>query len=49
MTSELKTLVSEIKDKWDDCLKNSPDTFRYVLNISKEKVLDGELRFLIQV
>ncbi|KAG5673930.1 hypothetical protein PVAND_003931 [Polypedilum vanderplanki] len=49
MTSDFKRLISEIKEKWDDCLKNSPDIFRYVLNISKEKILEGKFNFLVQL
>jgi hypothetical protein len=49
MTSELKTLIEEIKEKWDECVEKTPEIFRYLLSISKEKVLDGKFNFLVQV
>lgn len=49
MSEENKSIVNEVKESWNYCLKNSPDVFRYVLNISKEKVIDGDLKLLIQV
>jgi len=49
MSGELKSIVEEVKESWNYCLKNSPEVFRYILNISKEKVIDGELKLLIQV
>jgi hypothetical protein len=49
MSGEFKSIVDEVKESWNYCLKNSPEVFRYMLNISKEKVIDGELKLLIQV
>lgn len=43
------TLVEELKAKWQDCENNSADVFRYKLNVTREKVLDGNFKFLVQV
>lgn len=49
MSEEIKSIVDEVKESWNYCLKNSPEVFRYILNISREKVIDGDLKLLIQV
>ena len=49
MSVEIKSIVDEIKSLWLDCLQNSPDVFRYKLNIEHEKILDGKFKFLVQV
>lgn len=49
MSDEFGTLVDEIKSKWDESLVKYPDIFRYMLNIQKEKILDGKFNFLVQV
>lgn len=42
-------LVDELKSKWQDCEDNSVDVFRYKLNVTREKVLDGAFKFFVQV
>ena len=49
MSGEIKSIVDEVKEAWNYCLENSPEVFRYILNISEEKVIDGDLKLLIQV
>lgn len=48
MASNCK-LVEEIKTKWDQCEENNPEVFRYKVNISRDKVLDGNFKFYVQV
>lgn len=43
------SLVEELKAKWQDCENNSADVFRYKLNVTREKELDGNFKFLVQV
>lgn len=49
MSVDIKSIVNEIKSLWLNCLQNSPDVFRYKLNIEHEKILDGKFGFLVQV
>lgn len=49
MSVNIKSIVDEIKSLWLDCLQNSPDVFRYNLNIEHEKIIDGKFNFLVQV
>lgn len=49
MSVNIKSIVDEIKSLWLDCLQNSPDVFRYKLNIEHEKIIDGKFNFLVQV
>lgn len=49
MAEEFSEIFDQVKESWNNCLKNNTEVFRYSLNISKEKVLDGELRLLVQV
>lgn len=49
MAEEFKSIVEEVKDSWNNCLTKSPEVFRYILNISQQKVLDGELKLFVQV
>lgn len=44
-----KTLVNDLKQKWEECETNHEDVFRYKLNVTKEKVLEGKFKFFVQV
>lgn len=48
MTSNLE-LVDDIKTKWDQCEENNPDVFRYKVDVTRDKVLDGNFKFYVQV
>jgi hypothetical protein len=45
----LRVLVEDLKLKWQSCEDNSAEVFRYKLNVTKEKVLDGKFKFYVQV
>jgi hypothetical protein len=45
----LGVLVEDLKLKWQNCEDNSVDVFRYKLNVTREKVLEGNLKFFVQV
>ncbi|CRK95274.1 CLUMA_CG008699, isoform A [Clunio marinus] len=47
--SKLINLIDKLKRNWDQCEKNSPDVFRYKLNVTNEKVLDGNFKFYVQL
>lgn len=42
-------LVDDLKEKWEDCENQHADVFRYKLNVTKEKVLEGSFKFFVQV
>lgn len=46
--NDYKNLLHELKQRWED-VKNQPGVFRYQLNVEKEAVLEGELKFFVQV
>lgn len=48
MTSNLN-LVEDIKSKWEQCEENNPEVFRYKVNVTRDKVLDGNFNFYVQV
>ena len=45
----MTNLLSNLKTKWEQCEKDNISIFRYKLDVTEEKVLQGELKFLIQV
>lgn len=45
----LASLVSDLKAKWLRTEAEHPEVFRYKLNVTKEKTLDGNLKFYVQV
>lgn len=49
MAEELGNLIETLKLKWQDCESNHVEVFRYKLNITKEKILDGNFKFFVQV
>lgn len=49
MADEMNNLVDLIKEKWNKCEKENLEVFRYKLNVSNERILDGNFKFLIQV
>lgn len=49
MTDESVNIVELIKAQWDKCERESIDVFRYKLNVTGERVLDGDFKFLIEV
>lgn len=46
---ELKLLVGELKQKWEECEANHVVVFRYKLNVTREKQLEGDFKFFVQV
>lgn len=49
MAEELGNLIETLKLKWQDCESNHVEVFRYKLNVTKEKILDGNFKFFVQV
>lgn len=47
--ANLGVLVEDLKAKWQSCEDESVDVFRYKLDVTKEKVLDGKFKFFVQV
>lgn len=45
----LASLVSDLKARWLACEVEHPEVFRYKLNVTKEKTLDGNFKFYVQV
>lgn len=44
-----ENLVEELKTKWEYVETNYADVFRYKLNVNREKVLEGNFQFYVQV
>jgi len=44
-----KELISVLKQKWDKCETESSEVFRYKLNVTDEKTLEGNFNFFVQV
>lgn len=45
----MNNLIENLKTKWEKCEKDNVSVFRYKLDVTEEKVLPGEFKFLIQV
>lgn len=46
--SDFKLLEKQLTERWLELEKNS-NAFRYKLNVEKQKILDGNLHFLMTV
>lgn len=46
---DLNQLVGELMSKWENCETNNVEVFRYKLNVTREKVLEGHFKFFVQV
>lgn len=44
-----ENLIETLKKKWQICENSHVEAFRYKLNVTREKVLDGNFKFLVQV
>jgi hypothetical protein len=49
MGSKEETLVDDLKAKWQNCETNHVEVFRYKLNVTREKELEGNFKFFVQV
>lgn len=49
MGSTEESLIDDLKSKWQNCETNHVEVFRYKLNVTREKVLDGNFKFFVQV
>lgn len=49
MIGDKNNLIELIKAKWEKCETENTEVFRYKLNVTGEKILDGNFNFLIQV
>lgn len=45
----MENLIETLKTKWIKCEKDNVSVFRYKLDVTQEKVLPGDFKFLIQV
>lgn len=45
----LKSLIDELKSKWHKCEAEHQEVFRYKLNVAKDKVIEGNFKFYVQV
>lgn len=45
----MTSLIENIKTLWDECETKNAEVFRYKVNISRDKVLDGNFKFYVQV
>lgn len=45
----LGTLIEDLKLKWQQCEDEHAEVFRYKLNVTREKVLEGNFKFFVQV
>lgn len=46
--NDFDAVKNQIEQRWTELEKNS-NAFRYKLNVQKQKILDGNLNFLVQV
>lgn len=49
MNLQLNNLVSDLKVAWQKCEDESVEVFRYKLNVTQEKQLEGSFKFFVQV
>lgn len=49
MTDESINTVELIKSQWVKCENENVEVFRYKLNVTGERILDGKFKFLIEV
>lgn len=45
----MSSLIEEIKILWDECEVKNAEVFRYKVNITRDKVLEGNFKFYVQV
>lgn len=46
--NDFDAVKNQIEQRWTE-LENNSNAFRYKLNVQKQKILDGNLKFLVQV
>lgn len=45
----MSSLIENLKVLWDECEATNADVFRYKVNITRDKVLNGDFKFYVQV